>query len=335
MKVCSVCGKKYPDEANFCPRATCATAGRPRRLTLAGVEVPELARRQMRQFARKPGADDSPARLRALARERPQQSEETALRTYLQRLTTLVGQRSMRPSDATVDFLRYFLPETNRHRPEPGERLRDWDQRGAPSDLQNLRHRAYAAIVARLQERDEPAEKGTISGAARPRRRTITSQSPAAPRVTGVRFQAFFDASKPREHPHDPEALKSMNPTQMAMHVSMLLQAAGVRDVSSWPITGDHGADLLFSWQGKKVVVQTKGAGGSPAGRVLREAQAARAAYGCQAVWIVTAASAPRALRTAASEAHVLLVDGGELEKLEALITQQLRLLASGNGKRR
>ncbi len=324
MKVCSGCGKKYQPDANFCPRAACATAGRPRRLSAAlGVEVPPVARRAMRSFARKPGADDTAERLVALSRERPQRSEEAALKTYLARLAGMIQARPVQAADATVDFLRYFLPETSRHRPEPGERLRDWDDRDAPAELQNLRHRAHAAIAARLDEQpgDEPPPEG-----GRRRRRTQS--------VSG-RFQSYFDEHRPRSPVRDPAALRTMTATQLALHVAALLEAAGVTDVSSWPLTGPHGADLLFSWRGRKVVVQLKGPDTAATNRMIRQAEAARESYGCHAVWLITNARVTPAVRTLAGGADVLLIAGDQLEELEALVGRQLRTFAAATPRRR
>jgi hypothetical protein len=311
MKVCPACGKKYKDEANFCPRATCASAGRPRRLTAVGVEIPEVARRLMKNFARKPGADDSPERLKAHSRERPHRSEEAALKAYLARLDLMSRSRALRASAATIDFLRYLLPETSRHRPEPGERLRDWDSRDAPVELQNLRHRAHAAIQAHLQRTagDNRASEG-------PHRKRRTARS--------SRFQV-----------RDPLAVKGMTATQQALHLAALLRAAGVTDVSSWPITGPDGADLLFSWHGKKVVIQTKGPEGPLTGKIVRQAQAAQASYGCQAVWVVAGGQFSPSVHAQAGEAGVLLLDGGQIADLQPIIDRQLRLLGAAGTRRR
>ena len=300
MKVCPACGKKYQDEANFCPRATCASAGRPRRLSPVGLEIPEVARRLMKQFPHKPGADDSPERLKAISRERPNQSEEVALKKYLARLA-LLDENRLRASDATVDFLRFLLPESSRHRPQAGERLREWDGRTAvPIELQNIRHRAYAAIRSHLQERQESDG----------RRKTRATRTATATRTGELRFQSYFEARKPRGEARDPAALKNMTATQLALHLAGLLRSAGVDDVSSWPITGPQGADLLFSWQGKKVVVQAKGPDAPLSSRIVRQAQAAQASYGCQAVWVVAGAPFAPAVRTLASEAGILLLGG-------------------------
>src|SRR5688572_23211905 len=67
MKVCPACDRKYPEEANFCSRARCATFGRARRLAPLAAEVSAVGRRNLVDFPRKPGADDPPERLRALA----------------------------------------------------------------------------------------------------------------------------------------------------------------------------------------------------------------------------------------------------------------------------
>jgi hypothetical protein len=333
MKVCPACGKKYQDEANFCPRAACASGGRPRRLTTGAFEIPDVARRLMKQFTHKPGADDSPERLKALSRERPHQSEESALKKYLARLA-LLDENRLRASEATVDFLRYLLPESSRHRPQAGERLRDWDSRPAlPQELQNLRHRAHAAIRAHLQQRQE--QSGPPDPDQTGRRKTRAIRTAGAGKTGELRFQSYFEARKPKTQSRDPAALKTMTATQLALHLAALLKSAGVADVSSWPITGAQGADLLFSWQGKKVVVQAKGPEVPLSNRIVRQAQAAQASYGCQAVWVVAGGPFAASVRALATEAGILLLGGDQLGQLEPTVVRQLRALAGPVPRRR
>ncbi len=327
IKVCPSCGKKYPEAANFCPRATCASSGKPRRLTSTPFHIPEAARRLVMDFPRKLGADDPPERARALASSRLPRSEETALQTYLSRLTARKGSRPPRASNATIDFLRTFLPDSNRHRPDAGESLRDWDRRRVPLELQRLRDRAHDAIQARLGQL-QTEERTSSYGGTPARRRSRTS-------AHSVPFAAYFEAHRPPAGARDPDALKSMTPTQLALYLAGVLAEAGVSEVSSAPITGPEGADLLFSYGGKKVVVQTRNRAGSTSSRVVQQVRAAGQSYGADAVWLVSTARFPPAVHALAEEPAVVVIDSEQLEDLEALATRQLRLLRSGSGRRR
>jgi HJR/Mrr/RecB family endonuclease len=326
MKVCPACGKKYQEAANFCPRASCASSGRPRRLAPAGFHIPEAARRLVMEFPRKLAADDPPERVRALAEGRLSRAEEAALQTYLGRLTARQGAR--RASHTTIDFLRYFLPESSRHRPEPGETLRDWDRRRVPLELQRLRARAHEAISERLGQLQH--EERTSSYGSTGRRRTR-----AVPKLPSLQFEAYFEARKPRDQPRDRAALESMTPTQLALYLAAVLTDAGVSEVSSGPITGPEGADLLFSWQGKKVVIQTRSRAGASSSRVVQQIRSAQTAYGADAVWLVSTGRFPPAVHALADEPHVVVIDSEELDDLEAVAARQLRLLLRDRSKRR
>jgi hypothetical protein len=279
-------------------------------------------------FPRKLAADDPPERVRALASSRLPRSEETALQTYLLRLTARKGTRAPRASNATIDFLRTFLPENSRHRPDAGERLRDWDRRRVPLELQHLRDRAYEAIQARLGQLQ--AEERTSSYGAPSRRRSRTAH-----RLPSVQFEAYFEAHRPPAGVRDPGALKTMTPTQLALYLAGVLSEAGVSEVSSAPITGPEGADLLFSYGGKKVVIQTRNRAGAASSRVVQQIRSAGRAYGADAVWLVSTGRFPPAVHALAEEPAVVVIDSEQLDDLEAVAARQLRLLRAGNGRRR
>jgi hypothetical protein len=330
MKVCPSCGKKYQETANFCPRASCASAGRPRRLAPAGFHIPDAARRLVMEFPRKLGADDPPERVRALASGRLSRAEEAALQTYLGRLTARKGSRPYRASDVTIDFLRYLLAEDDKHRPEPGERLRDWDRRRLPLDLQRVRERAFEAIQVRLEQLQQE-ERTSSYGKPGGRR----SRAAAGSKLPSLQFEAYFEAHKPSAEARDPAALKTMTPTQLAFYLAGVLTEAGVADVSSAPLTGPDGADLLFSWQGKKVVIQTRNRAGATSSRVVQQIRSAEGAYGADAVWLVTPGRFPPAVHALADEPDVVVIDSEQLEDVDALVARQLRLLRAGKNRRR
>jgi hypothetical protein len=243
VKICPACGKSYPEEANFCPRATCASSGKARRLVPLGLVVPEGAKRNLMDFPRKPGADDSPERLRELSQERSPRRRKTQFGHF--------------PVQST---------------PAKSDRFR---------------------------------------------------------------FDSYFQARKPKTGAREPGALKTLTPTQLALHLSGLLKAAGVVDVSSWPITGSDGADLLFSWQGKRVVISVKDRAAAASGRVVQVARAARDSYGGQGLWLVTTSQFKPSVHAMADEPQLLVLDGDHLAELESIVARQLRLLRTGKARRR
>ena len=124
------------------------------------------------------------------------------------------------------------------------------------------------------------------------------------------RFHTYYRARKAR-----PQASPSneMGGIEFELHVSEALRSCGVSDVSTTPATGDQGADLLFTMNGRKYVVQAKRYSGSVGNKAIQEAHAAKGFYGCDLAWVVTNSRFTPAAVALANQLDVVLVDGESL----------------------
>ena len=59
------------------------------------------------------------------------------------------------------------------------------------------------------------------------------------------------------------------------------------RGVAGTPITGDQGGDVLFSFGGRKFVVQCKRYRETVGNKAVQEAHAAKGFYQCEHAWVV------------------------------------------------
>jgi restriction system protein len=115
-----------------------------------------------------------------------------------------------------------------------------------------------------------------------------------------------------------------MSGIEFEAYVSELLRSVGVKDLSATPVTGDQGADLLFTWNGDKYVVQAKRYSGSVGNKAVQEAHAAKGFYGCQKAWVVSNSWFTPSARALAKELSIVLVDGDQLSDFASVAKLQL-----------
>lgn len=97
--------------------------------------------------------------------------------------------------------------------------------------------------------------------------------------------------------------------------VSRILKTQGY-EVSGTPATGDQGADLIASKDGKKIAVQAKRYKGSVGNKAVQEVTAAINFYGATEGWVVTNATFTPAAKALAQKNNVRLIDGDELSRM-------------------
>ncbi|MDD2760037.1 MAG: restriction endonuclease [Methylomonas sp.] len=109
--------------------------------------------------------------------------------------------------------------------------------------------------------------------------------------------------------------LSQLSGTEFEAYLAGLFRQHGYQ-VEMTPITGDYGADLLLTKDGKRIAVQAKCYSGSVGVSAVQEALAGMAYYGCQSAWVVTTGNlTPNAIELA-NKSSVRLVDTTELGKL-------------------
>ena len=83
-------------------------------------------------------------------------------------------------------------------------------------------------------------------------------------------------------------------------------------------MTGDYGADLILSKDGRRIAVQTKRYVGSVGVQAVQEALSGRAYYQCDTAWVVTTGAFTLNARALAEKSGVRLIGRSELGNLMA-----------------
>ena len=147
--------------------------------------------------------------------------------------------------------------------------------------------------------------------------------SVARPIVRDLRIK-FDDYYRSRKDRLDSLAVDKMTGIDFELYVAELLRSIGVEDVSTTPVTGDQGADLLFTWNGDKYAVQAKRYLGSVGNRAIQEAHAAKDYYGCHTAWVVSNSHFTPSAKALAKELQVVLVDGDLLRDFRSFAARAL-----------
>jgi len=138
-----------------------------------------------------------------------------------------------------------------------------------------------------------------------------------------ARFRVYYRDRRANPTLPNSSSVASRDGRDFELHLAGLLQSAGAKQVSSTPQTGDQGADLLFSMNGKRYVIQAKFYSGSVGNKAVQEAFSARGYYGCDVAWVITNARFTNSARTLAKELGVVLVDGEQLQRFNSFPAEQ------------
>jgi hypothetical protein len=87
------------------------------------------------------------------------------------------------------------------------------------------------------------------------------------------------------------------------------LRELGVDDVTGTPRTGDQGADMIFTHNGRRVAVLCKHHKDKINNKAVQEVHAARSVYGCTEAWVVTNGVAAPGSQEAAQATGVRMVE--------------------------
>lgn len=136
-----------------------------------------------------------------------------------------------------------------------------------------------------------------------------------------LRFDGYY---RTRKAMPTSSAVEGMSGVEFELHVAELLRSVGIKDVSTTPVTGDQGGDLLFTWEGTKYVVQAKRYTGSVGNKAVQEAHAAKGFYGCDRAWVVTSSRYTSSAKALAKELQIDLADGETLRDFPAFTKKAL-----------
>ena len=124
------------------------------------------------------------------------------------------------------------------------------------------------------------------------------------------RFKAHYDATAESRASPDVDDVAKLDGVAYEAQVMTWLQSLGVEDVRGTPRTGDQGADVIFTYQGRRVVVQCKRYRGSVGNGAVQEVHAAKSIYDCTDAWVITTGRATPGAREAAQRTGVVLIEG-------------------------
>ena len=111
--------------------------------------------------------------------------------------------------------------------------------------------------------------------------------------------------------------LDQLNGTEFEKFLAGLFRAQGYA-AELTAVTGDYGADLILSKDGRRIAVQTKRYVGSVGVQAVQEALSGRAYYKCDTAWVVTTGAFTINARALAERSGVKLIGRSDLGNLMA-----------------
>jgi HJR/Mrr/RecB family endonuclease len=128
-----------------------------------------------------------------------------------------------------------------------------------------------------------------------------------------TRFENYHDAQKKR--PKSDVETQGMSGVEFEMHVARLLRDKGYA-VQGTPATGDQGADLIVTRNGRKIIIQVKKYTNASVGNdAVQQVAAARSHYRGDEAWVITNSVFTPAAKDLARSNEIRLIDGDTLKK--------------------
>ncbi|HVS89939.1 MAG TPA: restriction endonuclease [Candidatus Acidoferrum sp.] len=128
-------------------------------------------------------------------------------------------------------------------------------------------------------------------------------------------FRALHEAGKAGAQDEEPDGLAGV---EFENYIAKILHSNGY-DVRGTPVTGDQGADLIATKNGKKVVIQAKGYQGVVGNKAVQEVMAAVQFYGADEGWVVTNSTFTASAKALAQSGKIRLIDRGGLRNTKEL----------------
>ena len=101
------------------------------------------------------------------------------------------------------------------------------------------------------------------------------------------------------------------------VYLAGLLKKLGFEEVSGTPTTGDQGADLIATKDGRRIAIQAKRYKGVVGNGAVQEIVAALKFYKADEGWVITTGTFSQSARALAQANDIRLVDGFSLRKLQ------------------
>lgn len=113
-----------------------------------------------------------------------------------------------------------------------------------------------------------------------------------------------------------------MTGVEFERHIMSLLSTVGATNIAGTPASGDQGADVLFSFGEKRVVVQAKRYSDTVGNWAVQEVHAAKAFYKADHAWVVTNSLFSQSARELARSTDVYLIDGSDLQRFPSAFNE-------------
>lgn len=133
--------------------------------------------------------------------------------------------------------------------------------------------------------------------------------------ILADRFKVYYLEQKSVASTVSLGQLQDMSGTDFEHYVVGLLKEAGAADARPTAGSGDQGADVLFSFNGLKIVVQTKRHSKPVGNKAIQEVYAAKAYYKCDVAWAISSSTFTDSARRLARETGVHLFEGVDLPR--------------------
>ena len=108
----------------------------------------------------------------------------------------------------------------------------------------------------------------------------------------------------------DVPEFQQLSGTEFEIYLAGLLKQRGFENIRGTPTSGDQGADLLATKNGRTIAIQAKRYLGSVGNRAVQEVTAAVRFYGADEGWVITSGSFTASAKALAKANGVNLVDG-------------------------
>ena len=110
-----------------------------------------------------------------------------------------------------------------------------------------------------------------------------------------------------------PVEVEKMSGIEFEVYLIEEFKKCGVTDIHGTKAVGDQGADILFSYSGRRIVVQAKRYTGSVGNAAVQQVNAAKGFYKVDDAWVVTNSKFTSSAEELARQLNVYLLDGQEL----------------------
>lgn len=144
-------------------------------------------------------------------------------------------------------------------------------------------------------------------------------------KILTQKFQEYYLDEKNRISNLNNNDVAQMSGIQFEQYIIQLLKKYGITDVTGTSTTGDQGADILFNYNGKRVVIQAKRYSSTVSNSAIQEVHAAKGFYRCDMAWVITNSTFTSSAKDLARGLNVTLMDGSDLIRFESKIEEYLK----------